>query len=161
YSLAVVAFELLSGRRPFDAETPTAEAFGHAHADPPQIDEVNPDLPAALAPVFHRALAKSPDDRPATCAELVSQLRTAFWETELSPTIRPPAPPTRAIAPRGRRRPHYVAALVALALLGVGVGTGVTRGGGHAAGNPPPAKPHTTARRTTPARPASRGTPTT
>jgi hypothetical protein len=163
YALGVVAFELLAGQRPFAAETPTAEALGHAHARPPRIDDVNPALPGTLAAVFDRALAKSPDDRPSTCGELVSDLRTAFWETELSTAILPPAPPTRVIAPRERRRVPWVVGLVAiaLALLGVGIGIAVSRDGGKAAAAAKPpgrsaATSRTTVRHTTPARPASK-----
>ncbi len=165
YALGVVAFELLSGRRPFAAESPTAEALGHAHAPAPRINEVNPDLPATLAAVFDRALAKSPDERPATCGELVSDLRTAFWETELSTAVMPPVPPTRVAAPPARRRVPYVAALVAvaLALLGVGIGIAVSRGGGRgsAATKPPAKTTRTTVRHSTPAPPSTKRTPPT
>src|SRR3982750_3412608 len=54
YSLAVVAFELLSGRRPFENESITAEAAAHVHAPVPAIAEICEGLPAELDPVFRR-----------------------------------------------------------------------------------------------------------
>src|SRR5213079_1266541 len=45
YSLAVVAFELLSGRRPFESESITAEAAAHVHAAVPPIAEIYEGLP--------------------------------------------------------------------------------------------------------------------
>lgn len=134
YALGVVAFELLTGRRPFAAETPTAEALGHAHGRLPRIHEVNPALPRPLDTVFDRALAKAPDDRPATCRELVAALREAFWATEAATAVLPGPVPTVVEAGRGRRRsrlPYQAAtAALALALLGVGIGIGVSRGDG-------------------------------
>ena len=51
YSLAVVAYELLTGRRPFESESPTVEAAAHVQAEVPSISP-------QLDPVFRRALAK-------------------------------------------------------------------------------------------------------
>ena len=45
YALAVVAYELLTGGRPFEAESPTAEAAAHVHAPVPSVCERGPDLP--------------------------------------------------------------------------------------------------------------------
>ena len=64
YALGVVAFELLTGQRPFESDSPTAEAAAHVHAEIPAVSE-------RLDPVFQRALAKEPGDRFQTSAELV------------------------------------------------------------------------------------------
>ncbi len=80
YSLAVVAFELLSGRRPFEAASTTAEAVQHATAPIPSIHNVKPELPAAFDRVFQRALAKDPAARYPSAAELVGELRAALHE---------------------------------------------------------------------------------
>ena len=63
YALAVVAFELLTGKRPFEAESPTAEATAHVHASVPSLCDRNGALPCELDPVFERALAKDPSHR--------------------------------------------------------------------------------------------------
>src|SRR6188508_1056487 len=78
YSLAVVAFELLTGRRPFAGDTPTTEAFAHLNAPVPRAGVVDPTLPPALDAVFDVALAKDPAERPETAHELVDRLQEAF-----------------------------------------------------------------------------------
>ncbi len=80
YALGVVAYELLSGRRPFERESPTAEAAAHANDEPPRISSVAPALPAALDRVFARALAKDPNARYDSCAELVEAVRAGLRE---------------------------------------------------------------------------------
>ncbi|HEX6490887.1 MAG TPA: serine/threonine-protein kinase, partial [Gaiellaceae bacterium] len=80
YALAVVAFELLSGRRPFENESLTAEAAAHVHAPVPSLAEVGAQLPAELDPVFQRALAKDPRHRYPTGAEFVASIRAALAE---------------------------------------------------------------------------------
>ena len=52
YALACVAFELLTGRRPFVRDNPAAEANAHATEAAPSPSEVDPSLPAALDAVF-------------------------------------------------------------------------------------------------------------
>jgi serine/threonine protein kinase len=63
YALAVVAFELLSGRRPFESESATAEAAAHVNAPVPSIAELCDGLPWDVDRVFQRALAKGPRAR--------------------------------------------------------------------------------------------------
>jgi tRNA A-37 threonylcarbamoyl transferase component Bud32 len=77
YALACVAFELLCGRRPFVRSSPTAEAHAHATEEPPSPRTFEPRLPAALDAVFARGLAKRPEQRYASCAALVAELRRA------------------------------------------------------------------------------------
>jgi eukaryotic-like serine/threonine-protein kinase len=77
YALAVVAYELLTGRRPFESESPTAEAAAHVNAPVPSVSSWD-SLPRELDPVFERALAKDPGARFATCADFVAALRAAF-----------------------------------------------------------------------------------
>jgi hypothetical protein len=78
YALACVAFELLTGRRPFERESPAAEAAAHAGEEPPSARDLEPPLPAAVDAVFERGLAKRPEQRYPTCAAFVSDLRAAL-----------------------------------------------------------------------------------
>ncbi len=63
YSLGVVLFEMLTGRVPFDADTPVAVAVRHMQDIPPDVRTLNPQIPSAVAAIVHRALAKDPHDR--------------------------------------------------------------------------------------------------
>ncbi|HXD11798.1 MAG TPA: serine/threonine-protein kinase, partial [Anaerolineales bacterium] len=60
YSLAIILFEMLSGKSPFEATTPLAMAFKHATEAPPNILKINPNLPEGIAAVLEKALAKQP-----------------------------------------------------------------------------------------------------
>lgn len=114
YALGVVAFELLTGRRPFESDSVTAEASAHLHAD-------IPSLSLQVDPVFQRALAKEPKDRFGSAAELVRALRDA---------LEPGARTTRALAPvRRSRTPIVLSLIAAAAIAGVGLTAVLTDGG--------------------------------
>ena len=115
YGFGVVAFELLTGRRPFAGETPATQAFAHLHAEVPSATELDSSLPPAVDAVFARALAKEPAARPATCGELVADLRAAFASVDggAAPTDGAPTPtlllpatgePTKRVLPTGQPR---------------------------------------------------------
>jgi serine/threonine-protein kinase len=78
YSLAVVAYELLTGRRPFVAETPAAQLVQHVDAQPPRPSQVRSELSAAVDAALARGLAKDPGDRPKTARELVADIERAL-----------------------------------------------------------------------------------
>ena len=75
YSLGCVLYECLSGKVPFDRPSFTSVITAHLHSPPPRLSDVRPDLPGGLEDVIARALAKSPDDRYATCGELIDAVR--------------------------------------------------------------------------------------
>jgi serine/threonine-protein kinase len=122
YSLAVVAYELLTGARPFLNDSPAAEAAAHVHAPVPSLHG-RTDLPPALDAVFAQALAKSPGKRYRSCGELVTALRSAFEGRSAAPTL-----VLAGAAGAGRRRARagallalagaLLAAVLALALAG-------------------------------------------
>jgi len=93
YSLGVVLFEMLTGRTPFEAETPVGLALAHVQERPPSVVELAPAVPAPLAEACARALSKDPRDRPGSAAEFRAMLLRA------APTQ--PASPTPATAPVG------------------------------------------------------------
>ena len=80
YALAVVAFELLVGERPFSSPHFSAQARQHIETPPPAASERNRLIPAAVDPVLAAGLAKDPQQRPASADELVRALETAFGE---------------------------------------------------------------------------------
>ena len=71
YALGVVAHEMLSGKRPFDRETPFATAFSHVQEPPPPLPD---NLPEDLALVIEECLAKDPQQRPANATALALRL---------------------------------------------------------------------------------------
>jgi serine/threonine-protein kinase len=99
YALGIVAWELLTGRRPFESESPTAEAAAHVNAPIPSVCE-RTELPCELDPVFTKALAKDPAERYPTADEFVAALRGAFADaagpTRAQPILVPLPPPTEA-----------------------------------------------------------------
>jgi eukaryotic-like serine/threonine-protein kinase len=74
YSLAVVAFELLTGEKPFQAEHFAAQARAHIEDDPPRVSELDQSLTERVDDVIDRGMAKDPDDRWATAEEFVERL---------------------------------------------------------------------------------------
>ncbi len=114
YGLAVVAYELLTGHRPFERESPTAEAAAHVHAPVPSVSERS-HLPPTVDAVFERALAKDPADRYASGAEFVAGLRHALEASAQSTRTYPVTAPAVS-APS--RRPAAPRLLVAAALGG-------------------------------------------
>jgi len=115
YALAVVAWELLTGRRPFESESPTAEAAAHANAPVPEISRAG-NLPQELDGVFQRALAKDPAARYRSAAEFVAALRSALEQPEPATALLPTAP----VSP-SRRIGWLIPLLAALALIGGGL----------------------------------------
>jgi eukaryotic-like serine/threonine-protein kinase len=119
YALAVVAFELLTGSRPFQAEHFAAQARAHVEDRPPLATERDPSLPQGVDPVLDRGLAKEPDARWPSARAMVAALDRAMSGS------RPPTEPTRPIAAApvpperagGGAGPWLLAALAALVLL--------------------------------------------
>src|SRR5436190_1427732 len=108
YALAVVAFELLSGRRPFENDSMTAEAAAHVHAPVPSIAEICAGLPDEFDSVFGGAIAAivvTSDNGSSPAASKVktvvvnhtSQGRTVQQTVTVATTApaatNPPAPP--------------------------------------------------------------------
>src|SRR4051794_163406 len=89
YALGVVAYELLTGRRPFAQPTPAAQALAHVEHAPEPPSVVAPELPPAVDAVFARALAKDPAERPASAAQLVSELTDALGPTAVTGVAHP------------------------------------------------------------------------
>jgi len=132
YALGVVAFELLTGRRPFAGDTPTTEAFAHLNADVPRATAVDPTLPVAVDDVFRSALAKDPHSRPVSAQALVRRLREALETEDPAPsrTVVDPGPPTRTLVYRTRRPRGALIALAATGILVAGFLVAALTGGG-------------------------------
>ena len=118
YALAVVAFELLTGSRPFQAEHFAAQARAHVEDEPPLASERDPSLPASVDDVLDRGMAKDPGERWESSAAMVEALERAMGSTRAAapateatrrltptqPTPRAEATPSRGAAPVPPRR---------------------------------------------------------
>jgi eukaryotic-like serine/threonine-protein kinase len=87
YSLGVVAFHALSGRYPFESETPSAVLVAHVTRAAPRIREVAPHVPYVLATIVDRLLLKDPSARYDSANSLLDALDHAA--RTLPPDVRP------------------------------------------------------------------------
>ncbi len=76
FSLAVVMFELLTGRPPFTADNVSALLFAIAHTPHPSLTTIRPDLPPTVKTVLDRALQKDPVQRYRRASEFATELRS-------------------------------------------------------------------------------------
>ena len=74
YALGVLFYELLAGRLPFQAESPTAMLFQHAYEEPFPLDEAAPDVPAPVLEIVACMMAKDPEARYAGCEQVLSDI---------------------------------------------------------------------------------------
>ncbi|MGC9025843.1 MAG: protein kinase domain-containing protein, partial [Chloroflexia bacterium] len=96
YALGVVAYEMLSGRLPFEGDTAPAVLYRVVHQPMPSIRSFRPDLPEEVEAVLERALAKEPGKRFPTASALVSALAQALRAEQPRvgfPVVARPAPP--------------------------------------------------------------------
>src|SRR5205807_7047031 len=75
YSIAVVLYELLTGRVPFDADSAVTIALKHVSEAPTPPSALNPNIPPELEQVVLWTLNKDPADRPADAEQLITALQ--------------------------------------------------------------------------------------
>jgi serine/threonine-protein kinase len=83
YSMGIVLYELLTGRKPFDSGSQFAVLQAQISQPPPPMRAIDPGIPPELEAAVMRALSKKPEDRPADCQSMIRDLDRA----ELSPAI--------------------------------------------------------------------------
>lgn len=101
YTLGILLYEMLSGKHPYQSNTPIAIAVKHMFEPTPRILEVRPDLPPEIQSIINRAMAKQRDDRFGTAvafAQAIQSLVSTSTE-EIEPVV--VLPPEEQ--PAGRR----------------------------------------------------------
>ncbi len=108
YSLGVVLYEMVTGRTPFTGDSPVAIAYKHVREYPALPSSINPSVPADFEAIVMTAMAKNPEDRYQSAAELRDDL-TRFAQgrpvAALPPSMGTPA--TRAMAGPPAYPPGY------------------------------------------------------
>ncbi len=100
YALGIVLYELLTGRLPFEAETPLAAATRRMVADAPPLVAYRQDIPWSLQEVVLVALRREPSDRYKHAPEMAEALR---WSREQSPGVIPGERGRWVLGPRSRQ----------------------------------------------------------
>jgi predicted Ser/Thr protein kinase len=111
YSLGVVMYQMLSGRLPFVADSPTGMAFQHAYEQPEPLEKLAPGLPRRMSAIVTRLMAKNPDHRYQTAADVISDV-VAYRAGK------PPARPKRSAAGSNLSAATLPAALPAVDMFG-------------------------------------------
>jgi serine/threonine-protein kinase len=132
YSLGVVLYEMLTGELPFDADTPIGIAMKHVNGHVRAPQELDPSVPDGINAITLRLLAKNPEDRYGSDAELIEDLERfgagldpSGATTEVMTRTMPaatarmgiPPPPQGADAGKKRRRRFVPLLLVLIGLL--------------------------------------------
>ena len=119
YALGAMLFEMLTGRVPYESDTPTGQIIQHITEPIPNVLSLRPTLPKDCQRIVARAMAKQPYDRYATVGELSAALGAVASgkplpkprPTKPRPTLMPPPPdgggthPTRRSTPRPGNAP--------------------------------------------------------
>ncbi|HEX8627783.1 MAG TPA: serine/threonine-protein kinase [Catenuloplanes sp.] len=134
YALGVVAYQCLSGHRPFDGDNPVEIAMRHVREAPRPLPG---DIPPAVRSIVERAMAKDPSARWPTAASLATVARQAAANLVTTPIVRGAATPTAGPISGVPARPRSGAPISGGPVSG-GPVSGVP---GQMAGNGPPYPP--------------------
>ena len=105
YSVAVTLYEMLTGRVPFDGDSPVAIAMQHLHAAPEPIRRYAPEVPEAICHVCMKAMEKDPAYRYRSAREMASELRMALEGriSDMQPRLAENLPPVQPMPASMRR----------------------------------------------------------
>lgn len=136
YALSVSLFEMLTGQKPYTAETALGVVVRHLNDPIPSARALNPNIPPAVDELIQWGMAKSPVDRPQTAAEFARLLQRAISRpNDPLRTARSAASPATVVSAPAQQKPNmglWIGAGIALLLI-CGIGAAATLGGGAAA----------------------------
>jgi YVTN family beta-propeller protein len=118
YALGCMFYECLTGQPPFSGDSELAVLWAHMQEPPPRPSEHNPELPVEIDALIATALAKDPNDRPASCGAFVADARAVLGLH-------------RPVTIRDRKALVLTATGVAIAAAAVLAGILLTQGSGH------------------------------
>jgi serine/threonine-protein kinase len=115
FSLAVIAYEMITGEKPFTGEHLTTVVYKIVAEEPPPAHRVNATINSQIESALHRGLSKRPDQRCRTCSEFISTLEKACTGTRgwkpvarggslAMPTVADTPPPVTLAPPMHKRR---------------------------------------------------------
>jgi hypothetical protein len=87
YSLGVSLYQMLAGRRPFQGATPLAIMLAHQTETPAPLHEVEPEVPDYVDLLIRRMMARAPQDRPPSMADVAAQLRRILLRARFDPQV--------------------------------------------------------------------------
>lgn len=126
YSLGVVFYEVIAGKRPFGGVTLAELRRQHVSITPPTLHEINPSVPESFSRAIARAIAKDRGQRQATAGELEEELRSALAAEGIAPTLfLPEVPAGSAVDADKPRGPLTAAERTAATMVGESGPTGV------------------------------------
>ena len=82
YSLGVVMYEMVTGRVPFDSDTPVSVALKHMQEEPIEPIKIKPDLPQCVNDIIMKAMRKDANERYQTATEMIKDLELALKHPE-------------------------------------------------------------------------------
>lgn len=121
FSLGCILYEILTGRRPFEAESITTVIYKIINEEPLPLIEVKRGLPVGFEQTITKALAKDPNDRYQSCTELAADLRAihATADKTIAITMAKEELPRVEVRKKRRLGPVLIAALVTAVVLAV------------------------------------------
>ncbi len=132
YALGIILYEMLTGKQPYEADTPMGVAIKHITDPVPHILDANPDLPYGIEEIIQKAMAKDRGERYSTGQEMVDALHEvvrnieAGRTTEKRTVVRKAPTKPKATVPQQkqpeRRSFNVWMAIIPLLVLGVGGG---------------------------------------
>jgi hypothetical protein len=127
YSLACILVRCLTGAAPYPNDRPLLTMLAHTVEPPPRVSDARPELPEELDAVIARAMAKNPNERFRSTAQLLREAARALGVQVTVPVVAPPpqearrlraGPRGRRIARRARRTPAWVAVALFASVVG-------------------------------------------